>query len=139
MSEPAPRFDYGALGAPHLQMILNNVLTVWGLPAKVYQKILYQNEYSAIRPEFTMSTIPSDSIRILVGNVMQGFNVSGPFISLADKFQNEVQITTNAALKTDDEVEVTFSDNKKLRYRITLPIVINAYSQMFYSYKALLI
>jgi hypothetical protein len=138
MSEPSPKFDLGALAGSHLDMSLNNVLTIWGLAAEVFETVIYENEYKEIAPEKAYNPVASKTIRILVGKVMQGFNVSGPFISLSDKFQNEVTIITNVKLNPDDKVTVTFSDDKKLSYRITLPEVINGYTQIFFAFKAVL-
>lgn len=130
-----PIFDYGKQSRKHLKMMLKNALHRWGLPAMIYDKKLFNNDYQNVYPEFTQEIVPGGTCLVLLGQPISGLNLSN-FISLSDKVETNMRVTTDKKLEIGQQLEITFTDGKKLNLRITANLAFHVLSTVGYNYDA---
>ena len=66
-----PTLDYGDDCPPHLKMIMNNSLGLYGYDAVVYRKVIIENIYSTIEPEYTINPVPVGRCKVFTSQPME--------------------------------------------------------------------
>lgn len=131
-----PLYDYGQQSQAHLQMILQSALNIFGLPAQVFSPETFANGYAEVYPEFTEGNEPTGTCKILLGQPTSGLQLSD-FISLSDKVQTTMIVTTNYQLSPNQQLVVTFPDGKTLNLRIMSALTSHALSTVWFRFEAI--
>lgn len=131
-----PINDFGKQAECALAMQLEAALALYGLPATIYKAAVYDNPYEPQQPEFVQEKAPAGNCRVLLGQPFEGINLTN-FISLADKVEKQIHLTTNVQLNTEDELHVMFPDEKSINLRILEPWAFHASSTVAFRYVAI--
>jgi hypothetical protein len=135
--EEQPRLDYGKQSETALSMILENMLALHGLPADIFKPKVFVNDYLPYAPETTTEEAASGHCTVMLGQPFEGINITN-FISLADKVEKQMSLITNVQLHIDDELVVTFPDEKKINLRITENWAFHAATTVAFRYIAII-
>jgi hypothetical protein len=135
-------FDFAKQGYKNVERDLNISLKLFGLLADVTTLSAFPNAY-AVYPELEELAEPDErrpketyQIKVLVGQPVKGLNINTEFISLSDKVEEFMNLTTTAKLEVEQEVLVYFPD-RKLKFRIIAPgLSLHAYSTQAFVYEA---
>jgi hypothetical protein len=129
------KFDYGRQSHQHREMIILQMLTLWGLTAQIFAPVVFNNDYDIIAPEVTEAPVPIGTTEVLLSQPTKGFRLSD-FISLADKVEDYINVTSLVSLPLESQLWVTFPDNKTMNLRIIEALVQHPLSTIGYNYKA---
>lgn len=122
---------------------------MYGLDVTVYRAIDFHNEYEEVMPEpehkyvdepqYDDETVPQPEppslfqCRILIDTPLDGL-FEEEFISLTDKVEKNIEITTNVELIQEDRLEVKFPDDRTLSLRVVERISRHPYNAWEYKY-----
>jgi hypothetical protein len=115
-----PYLDFGKQSKLALSMQLENALKLYGIKAQIFRSATYNNGYDNpynTDPEFTQAPIDSGFCYVMLSQPFEGLILSD-FISLSDKVDTQIHVTTNTELFINDQLAITFPDNKRLNLRI---------------------
>lgn len=113
-----PKFDWSEQSKPHRRTILGQMMTRWGLQASVFAPVTFDNDYETIYPENTETPQPVFTTTVLLGQQgFHGFRLSN-YISLADKVNETIEVTTLDTLQLESQLQITYPDNRLLNLRV---------------------
>lgn len=115
-----PKFDFAKQSTKALSLLLDNALSLYGVDATIYRAQTFNNGYEPYAAEFTENPVPVGECKILISQPFQGIILSD-YISLADKVESQVRVTTNVNLQINDQLSIVMPDSRQLNLRVTEP------------------
>lgn len=141
-----PVNDFGDDASEHLAMLLENSLDLQGRPAIIWDAVITENEYAHVyddlypetpdylEPAERTNPEPSQrTCRVLLGQAMKGLPLSD-FISLSDKVETEIPVTTDTKLEPESIIQVFYPGNHSMKLRITAPMGFHADTFLIFRY-----
>lgn len=131
-----PPLDEGKAAKKHLAMLLKSAMATRGYVIHVYPPVVFENEYEEAPPE-TVPMGPPVIGKALIGQPVEGLNISGDIIRLSD-VEKQVQVTTTLELLEGSQVVAFSPDGKELNLRITEAKSVHPLSEIHWVYYAVM-